>query len=367
MKTSFWPALAIGMAVAAAAAAQTPSVTPTPPDFPRGRISGYLFGDWYDNLAGDPRHAYASSGLDSAQANIDGAKVIGKDLSGIQIRRVYFQVDNDLTIKYSTRFRLEADSKSLTSDGKVGVAVKAAYMQVRSVYPRADLFFGIVATPTFELSEEHWAYRSIEKTIADFRGIAPSADAGIELKGFVDPNHVFGYAAMLGNGGGNKPETNRDKRAYVSLPMHWRDWRLTPYVDYENVFNGKDRATYMLHAAWDLRRGAIGWEALDQVSHKLTGPYSEARGHSFYARYAALPTLGAFARADFWNPDRRTARRVDQQLWMAGLDYQPIKDVHFMPNIEATRYIARNGAIVPAHHDLQARVTLYWKFTKPQS
>jgi hypothetical protein len=361
------PTLAILLVLAHPAAAQTAAVTPTPPDFPRGKISGYLFGDVYDNLAGDPHHGYDSAGLDSAQANIDGKKVIGRDLNGVQLRRAYFQVDNDLSIKYSTRFRLEADSKSLTSDGKIGVAVKAAYMQVHQVYPRADLLFGVIATPTFENSEEYWAYRSVEKTLVDFRGLAPSADLGLELKGFADPNHWIGYAAMLGDGGGNKPETNRDKRAYFALPLHWRDWRLEPYVDYENIYNAKDKATYKLFAGWDVLRGAIGWEVVDQVTHKPVGVYAVARAHSVFARYAATPTVSGFARVDYWQSDVHTANRVDQTLWIAGMDFQPIKDVHFMPNVEAMQYLPRGTAVAPAHHDVQARVTLYWKFSKPQS
>ena len=40
-----------------------------------------------------------------------------------------------------------------------------------------------------------------------------------------------------------------------------------------------------------------------------------------------------------------------------------------MPNIESMQYVIpkKSTAAVPPHHDLQARLTLYWKFTKPQS
>ena len=160
-----------------------------------------MFGDYYYNAVGDPHHGYYAAGTDSGKANIDAtAKPITKDLNGFQIRRLYFQLDNDLSIKYSSRFRLEVDSKSLTTDGKISVAVKGAYLQVRNVYPRGDFFFGILTTPIYEYVEDFWQYRSIEKTIADFRGIGSSADIGAELKGFLDPGHRFGYSAMLGNG-----------------------------------------------------------------------------------------------------------------------------------------------------------------------
>jgi hypothetical protein len=108
------PAVLLGLALAGSATAQ---VTQTAPDYPRGKISGYMFGDYYWNAAGDPNHHYNSAGADSgALVNIDGngKQAITKDLNGFQFRRVYLQLDNDLSARYSTRVRLEADGKSLT-------------------------------------------------------------------------------------------------------------------------------------------------------------------------------------------------------------------------------------------------------------
>ena len=345
-----------------------PVVTPSAPDFPRGKISGYMFGDYYYNAVGDPHHGYYAAGTDSGKANIDAtAKPITKDLNGFQIRRLYFQLDNDLSIKYSSRFRLEVDSKSLTTDGKISVAVKGAYLQVRNVYPRGDFFFGILTTPIYEYVEDFWQYRSIEKTIADFRGIGSSADIGAELKGFLDPGHRFGYSAMLGNGLGQKPEDNRDKKGYLSLPAHVGDFRFEPFVDYENVPAHQDRATYKLFASYEARLWAVGAEALDRVNHRAGAPNQEPRGVSIFGRVAPYPVLAGFARFDLWQPDRRLTNRIDSQLWIAGLDWQPLKDVHFMPNVEATQYVAKGTAVAPAHHDLQARLTVYYRFVKPQS
>ena len=232
-------------------------------------------------------------------------------------------------------------------------------------------------TPTYENSEEYWQYRSIEKMQADFRGIAPSADVGLEVKGFADAQHIVGYTLMIGDGAGNKPETNRDKRAYLALPLHWKDFRLEPYVDYENVrvlsatsanvFDARDRATYKVFAGYDIPHGAVGYEYVEQVGHRPVGVYSYAVGHSLFARWTASPVLAVFARGDLWASDLNIANRVNQLLYVGGVDWQPFKDVHIMPNVESLQYTAKGTAVVPAHHDLQARVTLYWKFTKPQS
>ena len=52
----------LALIVAAPCAAQTSAPTATPPDYPRGRISGYMFGDYYYNLDGNPNHLYDATG-----------------------------------------------------------------------------------------------------------------------------------------------------------------------------------------------------------------------------------------------------------------------------------------------------------------
>jgi hypothetical protein len=368
--------------VASAAAADSQDVTPTAPepavltpppvpvvqtepDFPRGRISGYMFGDAYYNVTGDPVHVYSGS-ADLGKVNIDGTPNIGKDLNGFQLRRVYLQLDNDLSIKFATRVRLEMDGKELTSGGKLGVFVKNAYLQAKNVVPRGNFFFGEITTPTFENSEEFWQYRAIEKTIADFHGVASSSDLGVELKGYADGAHKIGYSAMLGNGQGQKPETNRYKRYYFGLPLNpIHDFKIEPYVDYEPGVAGADKALYKIFAGYEFKKAAIGGEAVDQVAHSRIAPNAEARGFSVFARATPRPTLAAFVRADRWQPNTRTDNRVDQDLLIGGVDWQPYKDVHIMPNVESMQYRAKGTAVAPAHHDTQARITFYYKFSKP--
>lgn len=340
-------------------------VVQTDPDFPRGRISGTMFGDAYYNVSGDPTHTYSGS-ADLGKVNVDGTPNITRDLNGIQLRRVYFQLDNDLSVKFSTRFRLEMDGKELTSGGKLGVFVKNAYLQVKNAIPRGNFLFGEITTPTFENSEAFWQYRSIEKTIADFRGVAPSSDLGIEMKGFLDANHKIGYSGMVGDGNGQKPENNRYKRLYLAIPiLPIRDLRIEPYVDYEWGVNGADRNVYKVFAGYELKKGAIGVELVDAVQHSRVAANTEPRGLSAFGRMAWTPTLATFMRYDRWQPNKRADNRVDQDLFIGGVDWQPYKDVHVMPNVESLQYRAQGTGVAPPHHDTQARLTFFYSFSKP--
>lgn len=379
-RIGLWVLAALGCALAAAASAQTTSNSepsaPSRADYPRGTISGLVFGDAYYNVSGDPGHDYGASGSDTARTNIESAafpngqpRVIGRDLNGLQIRRIYFQLDNDLSPRVATRFRLEADSREVTSGGKIGVFVKAAYVQVKDVVPRGNVLVGMMNTPTFENSEEFWGYRSVEKTIVDFRGLATSSDLGVNLKGHLDDGRRIGYSAMVGDGTGQKPEDNRYKRAYLALPLRpTEDLRIEPYVDYEGFQDNagnSDRVLYKLFVGYELGRAAIGAEVVDRVNHRLVGRNREPFGISVFGRARASDRLSGFARYDRWQPDTRAANRVDSDLYIAGLDWEPVKDVHFMPNVEATGYRARGAAVAPPHHDLQARITFYYRFSKP--
>src|SRR5262249_28336427 len=155
-----------------------------------------------------------------------------------------------------------------------------------------------------------------------------SADGGVEFKGFADPNHRIGYSAMVGNGIGQKPEDNRNKKGYLAFPIKLTSWRFEPYVDYENVANSQDKATYKMFVGYEARLWAAGVEAVDRVNHRATLPNQEPRGVSVWARGGPNTTWGGFARIDFWQPDHRSQNRVDSQLYIAGLDFQPYKDIH---------------------------------------
>jgi hypothetical protein len=237
---------------------------------------------------------------------------------------------------------------------------------VKNMIPRGSFLVGVLGTPIWETSEAAWGYRSIEKTIADFRGLGSSADIGLQMKGYADDAHKIGYNLMVGNGLGQKPETNRYKKVYFGVPLRPNsDLTIEPYVDYEWAPGGSDKATYKLFVGYAMRRLSLGAEAVDRVNHSASGGNSEPFGLSFFGTYQARENVKLFARYDRFQPNTRAADRIDADLYIAGLDWSPYKDVFIMPNVMTTQYRARGTADAPPHHDMQARLTFYVKFSKP--
>ncbi|HLB00650.1 MAG TPA: hypothetical protein VJO14_04625, partial [Bacteroidota bacterium] len=166
------------------------------PPAPKEKFSGYMFGDFFYNVARDP--AYMNGG--SLTNSISSGE---KDYQGFLFRRIYFTYDNTISDRFSTRLRLEMDA-GRARDIKIVPFVKDAYLKWKSIIDGGDLIFGIQPTTAFEVAEGVWGYRSLEKTTLDLWGAIPSRDFGVALRGKFDESGRVNYWILVANGNGSK-------------------------------------------------------------------------------------------------------------------------------------------------------------------
>ncbi len=174
-----------------------------------GRLWGYMFGDFYAKGHSDS----AGRGSNNQYSGIPTSR------NAFQFRRIYLGYDYNITSKFSAEVLLAAEDNFAagnppgggatgdeTLNGKLTFYIKLANIRWKNIWKGTDLVVGQVATPAFPLlSERIWAYRSIERTIADIRR-TPSYDLGAALQGKFDSKGNFGYNLMVGNGSSAKPE-----------------------------------------------------------------------------------------------------------------------------------------------------------------
>lgn len=326
-----------------------------------GRVSGYVFGDYFYKLGGD------STGSGSQYSQLH------KTAQAFQFRRFYLYYDHTFDDSFAAQFLLEGNDKTLT-DGKHGVFVKTAYLEWKNIFHNASLWFGLIPTPTWSLlSEKVWNYRSIEKTITDFRGLGSASDIGVGLRGKFGDDGQFSYVAMIGNGNGQKPENNKLKKYYLSLSVKpAKEFVVEGYVDYEPGFNERNKTTLKGFAAYQTEKFTLGVEALTQIQAKQgsipagqTTPDDKTPfGISFFA-WAPIPNvqgLNAFARYDFYNPNTKLpSSGFNESFITAGLDYMPIKNVHLMPNIWINSFSNKGTGPTP-DTDVVARITFFYVY-----
>lgn len=357
---------------------------------PSGKISGYAFGDYAYKL-----HA------DSAQRGTLQYSKLPKNYSSFNFRRIYLGYDYQFTPNISSQiilahesgFESNPGSTDALSDGNNSVYVKAMNLSFKNIIPRATIVVGQQATPTYATLSEHiWGYRSIEKTIADMRGVSSSTDLGLGVFGKIGKNENVGYDVMVGNGNGAKLENNKFKRIYTSLYFYFLDKKLVLQGNYEHDRTAsdplqKDINNFKAFAAYKTSTTTIGVEAFTQLKTNniyyfkgiADSVYTDvaSSGISFYlTQQLTKDKLNFFARIDFYNPDTKYNSNnnyasgyntTKETFATLGLDFIAYKNVHIMPNLWYGQFHSKSpGASgnFKNDYDLEGHITLYFLFNK---
>ena len=364
---------------------------------PAGKLWGYTFGDFFYKAHSD----ISSRGGSNQYTGIERGR------NEFQIRRVYLGYNYNIDPKFSAELLLAAEDNittengsttgDLASDNKFVFYIKYANIRWKNIWKGTDLVVGQNATPAFSfIAEPTWGYRSIERTITDIRR-TPSFDLGVSLQGKFDPEtENFGYNIMAGNGTGARPENDKFKWFYgeVYARLFNKKLILDLYADYHrlnwspNFHHYKNMVKGM--AAYTTPAFTIGAEAFvnyskqdvvgvnRNISDTLT---AKSVGLSMFVRGVFIKDkLGYFSRFDTYNPDTRYNEtyyniykglspnyepNTKELFFTAGLDFTPIKNVHFMPNIWYNRYVSQRNdvsGLLKSDHDLVYRITFFYVY-----
>lgn len=325
-------------------------------DQPSTKVHGYVFGDYFYKFAGD------SSGGAAQYASMK------KDDQGFQFRRLYLYVDHTMSERFASQFLLEGTDKSLDPGGRLGIYIKTAFVEWKDIVPLGNFQIGLILTPTWSyVSEKIWNYRSVEKTIADFRGLGLATDIGASLRGKVSGDGLVSYHVMIGNGNGQKPESNKFKKYYGSVTLRPTE-QITVDVtgDYEPTSDTHDKSTLKAFASYHHPSFTAGIEAVQQLQLNV-GATGNRRpmGITLFA-WAPLSTnndLNGFVRYDFFNNDaNQSSSGFNEQFITAGLDYMPVPNLHFMPNVWMNTYSDKSPAALSRDGDLVARLTFFFVY-----
>jgi hypothetical protein len=293
--------------------------------------------------------------------------------------------------------------------------IKNFNLRVRDLWTGTDFVIGEMSTPGFalnepgtnapvSLSESTWAYRSIEKTITDFHK-NNSYDVGAALQGTFDPaTKNFGYVIMVGNNSqasllsAANPNTGFYKIFYGDIWAKFLNQKLYVdiYADYAKTapatatIPGQEHNMFKIFASYNTKPITVGVEAYTQniasgVTNTTTKQPEDAtvQGLSIWVRGAIVKNLNYFARYDNYNPNTNYSATdsyttntnygsynssYKEQFYTAGIDYNPTKNVHFMPNFWLVDYkdqrtSTTTGYVAP-DHTLVYRLTFFFTFGK---
>lgn len=318
--------------------------TSSGPALAQGKLSGLVYADYFHNLQG--------SG-------------VAADSSAFRFRRIYLTYDNDIDTDFAVKFQLEADEIELTSKGKDGVYVKQAFLRWKELGPVGDLFMGMSSTPLWGNAEAVWGYRSIEKTILDLNRYGSASDLGVALQRTPAQGRPLGWHLMLANGNGQKPENNRSRKLYLSVPFKTGNVLLEGVADYEWSREDREKYTFKIFGGWQKESGGFGIEAFQrtELNAGTAGAEVIPVGASVFGRARLSDRWATFGRYDYLDPNTEADNSgYRENLLIIGVDFAPIKAVHLMPNAILKSYSGKTSAIPDKDADIVARITLFYSY-----
>jgi hypothetical protein len=386
---------------------------------PQRRVWGYAFGDFY-------YEGHADAFNRGPETNYNG---VPQYRNAFQFRRLYLGYDYDITKKFKAEMLLASEPAANTGvngttniqngdnlvDGKMAFWIKNFNLRVRDIWAGTDFVIGEMGTPGFalnepgtnapvSLSEATWGYRSVEKTITDLHK-NNSYDVGAALQGTFDPSTKnYGYVLMVGNNSqasllsAANANTGFYKIFYGDLWAKFLDQKLYVdiYADYAKTAGatvtipGQEHNMFKIFAAYNTKPITIGVEAYTQsIASGVTNTTTKApedatvNGLSIWAKGTFAKNWNYFARYDSYNPNTNYSTAdtytnntnygsynssYKEQFYTAGVDYNPTKNVHFMPNIWAIYYQDKRDPAATGYlsnnHTLVYRLTFYYTFGK---
>lgn len=377
---------------------------------PLRRFWGLAFGDFYYD-------AHADRANRGPETNYNGVPTYR---NAFQFRRIYLGYDYDINKTFTAEMLLASEPSANTlpsgttnisngdnlADNKMGFYIKLFDLRWRNIFKGSDFLIGESLTPvTVMLTEQIWGYRSVEKTIADFHR-ANLFDVGASLQGTFDPaTRNIGYDLMIGNnsqaglGSASNPNTGFFKAVYGDVYAKLLNKRLIfdLYADYMKTASTTSTVGTQSHnmfkgfAAYTTPKITFGIEAYTQkiqngVTNTTTKQADNAhvQAISVYAHGAIYKDkLGFFARYDSYNPDddfnaadiytvntnlAAYSPFTKEHFYTAGLDFTPVKSVHFEPNIWLMQYKDQRDpsttGYLPDGHVLVYRLTFFFQFGK---
>ncbi len=240
------------------------------------KIGGQAYVDYFYRLGDDDETPYWQSPLDNLWST-DRDLTINDALHGFTYRRMYLTADGAISEKFKARFRLESSDTHVGSSGPIPF-VKDLWVDWNYTGNHSARV-GIMPPPVFQLSEDVWGFRSLEKTILQVQGVNSPRDFGIRFDGSIlAQNDLVRYAVMLANGDppvfihelynefggdGTQPEHEKHKRGYAQISIHPSD---------KLVFSvGADYGKYSYQYTIDGE--FIKWPVLREVRASVFGGY----------------------------------------------------------------------------------------------
>lgn len=327
-----------------ALAQQRPAQQPKPAEQPRswGKWHGVVFSDLMYVLQEPQPAPFANKGTGGRNSF---------DLTRVQVGYEYF-----FNNEFSTR---------VLYDPRVGVGIQEASIMWMNVLPMHSLSFGMMHTTAEQTAEKVFSYRSLGPMLFNRVAYAPEYDAGLAWYGKFDPQGMMHYSLSVANGSGTFPDNDKIKKFALTFGLAPDKASIIElYVDYENRSLGRSVINTKLMYGITSKLFSLGVEGFYRMERKfaVTKDIVPAGG-SLFSWFEFSRGIRAVVRADVVDYDLNSSNAGYREAFVnVGVDYTPIPEVHFIPNVIYQKWL-KKGSSPTIADEMIARLTaaVYFK------
>ncbi len=261
------------------------------------------------------------------------ADIDAKISNEFEFQRVYFTFEKILSNTLSYKFQTDVGRKS--ADGRLEVYLKNAKVDWITQYIR--FVIGLQGMNIFNIQENTWGYRSVEKSAMDKYKFASSADMGL---GIYYKGGNINYSVLVTNGVGYK-KSEDDSFKKVSAQVYYgpsklnskAGWNIGGVFAYEPYTKKDYKILEGIFGGFSARpiRAGIEYDRLYD-----SGSDESIKIVSGHANIELNNRFRIFGRID-----NLTNINYTNNYFIAGISIMPEKGLKIMPNI---RYLANENS-----------------------
>ncbi|MGQ7869786.1 hypothetical protein [Sunxiuqinia sp. sy24] len=258
----------------------------------------------------------------------------GESASAFELTRVYLGYQHQFSNELSGTVIFDVADPGV-GGLKMAAYVKNAYLKYHTGNFTAN--FGMIATTQFKVQESAWGYRYLYKSLQDEHKYNASADLGVSLA-YKFSDFVSADVIMSNGEGYKKVQADSTFRTGFGVTIHPVK-KLTGRVYYDFISKENTQSSLATFVGYKADDFSLGAEYNQQYNAGFKEDH-DLSGTSFYGTWNASSKIKVFARYDklFSNALAGSSsdwnRSKDGQLFLAGLEFTPVKGVKLAPNFQ---------------------------------
>jgi hypothetical protein len=342
----------------------------------QGKFSGQIFFDYHHDFTSPQSGRVSAPGQENS----------------FQFNRIYFGYDRDINETFSIRFTLDANfdkEYQLQQTGTLKVVdtsgdtvlvptytlqesgkafrpfVKYAYLAVNcKLIPGSKWYLGMISMPFVNIPQnQQWGYRVIAKGAMNIQGWGYTADMGVGWKGMWNDQYLVEFALTNGSGFRN-PELDMFKVMELRGTAYLLKKQLivSAFGSYEQLTRDVNAMIAEAMVGFDHKKFRVGAEyarrMFSEAYFYANGKSAEAQYlYSFWLHLKPHEMVTLLGRYDHYDPNP-DMDHDGSSLWIAGVDFHPIKNVRIIPNVQINSFESEDNPSTAA--DESASVNTFY-------